>query len=107
MMLDQNRIEALRAEVGAAGFDEVVDLFLEEVEEAMARLRAGSDPAALERDLHFLKGLALNLGFRHLSALCQQGERAAARHAPVDVAAVLSSYAASRRKFLALVQRAG
>jgi HPt (histidine-containing phosphotransfer) domain-containing protein len=55
----------------------------------------------LEADLHFLKGSALNLGFRHLAALCGAGEKRAAVGAAVDVAEVAESFAASRQAFVA------
>ena len=45
----------------------------------MARLREAPRRRALESDLHFLKGSALNLGLRQAWPLCQSGERRAAR----------------------------
>lgn len=101
-MIDWDRVATLRAEVGAESFSEVVALFLEEVDEVVQRFRTAPDPARLEADLHFLKGGALNLGFRRLGALCQIGERRAAegRAAEVDLAEVVALYAESRRVFL-------
>ena len=102
-MIDWTRVEELRAEIGDAGFAEVVDLFLDEVEEVVARLHAARDRTRLEDDLHFLKGSAWNLGFAAFGVLCQSGERRAAQGqaATVDMAAVLASYAASKDCFLA------
>lgn len=102
-MIDWGRVETLRSEVGAEDFCEVVDLFLEEVEEIVDRLAVRPDPALYEEDLHFLKGSALNLGFQRLGTLCQQGETRAVAHDAdaVDIGAILDCYRASRAEFMA------
>lgn len=101
-MIDWSRAKELREEVGAEEFEEVVELFLEEVDEVVARLRASPDPNTYEEDLHFLKGSALNLGFAALGDLCQQGESAA--HAgnqdQVDIGPILDCFDASRAAFM-------
>lgn len=101
-MIEWSRVNELRDEVGAEDFDEVVELFLEEVEEVILRLRDAPDPSQLEEDLHFLKGSALNLGFASFSNLCQLGERKSADgHADgVNLGEILSDYYASRALFL-------
>ncbi|WP_372885115.1 Hpt domain-containing protein [Shimia sp.] len=101
-MIDWGRVADLREEIGAEDFDEIIDLFLSEVDDAIARLRAGPDPGTLGDDLHFLKGSALNLGFLAFADLCQQGESAAGRGAAetVDVAAILTCFDGSRTAFL-------
>ena len=98
-MIDWDRVASLREEIGAADFTEVVEMFLAESDEAVARLLAGIPDPTLEADLHFLKGSALNLGFRHLAALCSAGEKRAAAGAEVDVPEVAESFAATRRAF--------
>ncbi|MFN3937592.1 MAG: Hpt domain-containing protein [Gemmobacter sp.] len=100
-MIDWDRVRALREEIGQDGFEEVVEMFLDEVDAAVARLEAVGSSAALEEDLHFLKGCALNLGFEQLALLCQQAERSAGAAAAVDVGAVIGSYRAARAAFLA------
>jgi HPt (histidine-containing phosphotransfer) domain-containing protein len=82
-MIDWDRVASLRGEIGAADFTEVVEMFLAESDAVVARLLAGKPDPTLESDLHFLKGSALNLGFRHLAALCSAGEKRAAVGAPV------------------------
>jgi len=62
-MIDWNRVDELRTEVGPEDFIEVVDLFLEEVDEIIDRFRNGAQEENLEETLHFLKGSALNIGF--------------------------------------------
>lgn len=100
-MIDWQRVEDLKQEIGAEDFGEVVALFLEEADEVVARLLTAKTAKALENDLHFLKGSALNLGFTDLAQICQLGERrAAAGGTDIDVAEVQSVYATSRTAFL-------
>jgi HPt (histidine-containing phosphotransfer) domain-containing protein len=102
-MIDWNRVAELRAEVGDDAFDEIVDLFLDEVQEVARRLEgAPVTPERLAADLHFLKGSALNLGFSELAALCAAGEARAGTGdvGGVDLAAVLACHRASCRAFL-------
>ena len=99
-MIDWDRVKELRSEIGADDFNEVAEMFLQEADEAVARLIPGLSAAAMEADLHFLKGAALNLGFDALSGLCQDGERrAAAGDTGVDLDAVRSTYFASKSAF--------
>jgi len=101
-MIDWPRVKELREEVGAEDFDEVVELFLEEVEEVIGKLRGG-DRGQLEQDLHFLKGSALNLGFEDFSRLCMDGERQSASGAQdgVDLSEIIQSFESSKAGFLA------
>lgn len=107
-MIDWSKVTELREEIGEEDFGEVVELFLEEVDEAIAQLSAGLPEEKLECCLHFLKGSALNLGFAAFSTLCAAGEAAAAtgEYDRVDLAEVVASYEASKQTFLAeLAQR--
>ncbi|WP_298916115.1 Hpt domain-containing protein [uncultured Roseobacter sp.] len=101
-MIDWERVTTLREEVGTEDFDEVVELFLEEVDAAIAELKAQETHSDLEERLHFLKGSALSLGFRQFSGLCQNGESAVANDpgAVVDIPEILASYENSRVIFL-------
>lgn len=96
VMIDWNRVADLRSEVGEDGFTEVVDLFLEETDEVIARIAANR--AYLVQDLHFLKGSALNLGLQALAQTCQEDERRCGRGeaATVDTAALVRIYHDSR-----------
>ena len=102
-MIDWARVTELRDEIGAEDFDEVVEIFLEEVEEIILLIRTNVPNDQIEGHLHFLKGSALNLGFRAFSALCQQGETQAAQGAydRIDLPAVVTSYEQSKTVFLA------
>ncbi|WP_324752909.1 Hpt domain-containing protein [Roseovarius sp. Pro17] len=106
-MIDWKRIAELRDEIGAEDFGDVVELFLEEVEGEIALLREGCAEDALESRLHFLKGSALNLGFRAFSTLCQNGESAAAagQAQRVDLPATLASFDDSKTEFMAGLSR--
>lgn len=100
-MIDWVRVRDLRAEIGEADFAEVVAMFLDESDEVIARLCGDHAPASPEQDLHFLKGAALNLGFSHLAALCQDGERlVATRGGPVPMDPVRVAYETSRQTLL-------
>ncbi|KAE9630880.1 Hpt domain-containing protein [Parasedimentitalea maritima] len=101
-MIDWPRVKELREEVGAEDFGEVVDLFLEEVEEVIGKLSKLSDRTQLEQDLHFLKGSALSLGFQGFSSLCQDGERKSAQGSAdtVDVPAIIATYQSSKATFI-------
>jgi len=100
-MINWAKVIELRNDVGADDFEEVVELFLDEVEDTIGHL--GKPGRSLEHDLHFLKGSALNLGFTDFSDLCMNGEAAAARGEAetVDTNAVVASYQASKSAFLA------
>lgn len=100
-MIDWGRVNTLRDEIGTEDFDEVVELFLDEVDEVIARLETAPDLTRLEEDLHFLKGSALGLGFRSFSALCQSGESQSAKGnaAQVNLQEILDNYADSKRHF--------
>ncbi len=102
-MIDWQRVGELRDEVGADDFGEIVDLFLSEVETAIAGFDGSArDAAAVEEQMHFLKGAALNLGFDALADLCRSGETAAASGDPdaVQPADVRRCFEESRVVFL-------
>ncbi len=106
-MIDWNRVSQLREEIGAEDFGEVVELFLEEVEMEITKMRCGKSAERLESQLHFLKGSALNLGFTDFSTRCQKGETAAANGQlnQIDLAGVLESYETSKAQFLEVLNR--
>lgn len=101
-MINWKRVSDLRSEIGGPDFDEVVELFLEEVETLLARLKTDPKPELFSEDLHFLKGCSANLGFETLAQLCLSGETTASRGAPesVDLFAIFQCYDASKTEFL-------
>ncbi|MDZ7904892.1 MAG: Hpt domain-containing protein [Cypionkella sp.] len=76
-MIDWDRVHELREEIGNDEFAEVVMMFLEEADEVLARISTSAGAPVLRDDCHFLKGAALNLGFKTLAVLCQTAEKRA------------------------------
>ncbi|WGW04603.1 Hpt domain-containing protein [Tropicibacter oceani] len=103
-MIDWARVAELRDEIGPEDFDEVVELFLTEVEGAIDLLEsAAGNPVVTHDQMHFLKGAALNLGFAAVSDLCQKGEKAAAGGdaEAIPFGAVRTTFEDSKNRFLA------
>lgn len=100
-MIEWSRVQELRQEIGDDCLAEVVELFLEEVEDVVRRLSGPAAQGASGDDMHFLKGSAWNLGFADFGALCQECERRALAGRPVDVASLADCYMRSKRAFLA------
>jgi len=90
-MLDLDQLETLRAEIGADGFAEVADLLVCEIADGITALGTQPTGADLSAQFHYLKGSALNLGFRDFAGLCAQGEQGF----PVDTAALQQVFDAS------------
>lgn len=105
-MIDWSQVDELKDEM-ADSFDEIVEVFLEEVDESIAKLAPGGSAESLAAGLHFLKGAALNLGFTQFAELCGTGEKLAEQGqvAGIDVGAVQACYKLSREEFLAGLQR--
>ncbi|WP_417586741.1 Hpt domain-containing protein [Pararhodobacter oceanensis] len=97
-MIDWSHIDELKQDMEDA-FDEVVEAFLLEASDGVARLEAAVPAQTLAADLHFLRGAALNLGFAEFAALCGEGEAQAnaGQAAQVDLAAIRASFEASRQ----------
>ena len=99
-MIDWERMRELRHDIGAENFEEVVEMFFEEADAAVAHLTTCEDAPALSAELHALKGAALNLGFDRLAELCRQGESHAAEgDMGVDLDALRLAYAEVRRVY--------
>ena len=101
-MIDWTQVKSLRDDVGAEEFEEIVDIFLEEVEEVIGKLRKTPDINSLENDMHFLKGSAMNLGFYEFSQMCLQGEKLSANGnaTEVDLPKILTCFDASKTTFM-------
>lgn len=83
-MIDWIRIAELHEDFGAEDFNDIVAAFLEEADDALARLLDADTSAELQAEFHFMKGAALNLGFDEIAAICSSGEQAAAECRPAD-----------------------
>lgn len=102
-MINWERFRELEADIGTDDFDEVIQLFLSEVEEVIEKLAGDDVPNSLEQDMHFLKGSALNLGFDVLGEMCSGAEKLAASGQDSDVSLpnIIASYQKSKTAFLA------
>lgn len=108
-MIDWDRVNEMRNEIGEADFGTILELFLDEIETITFRL-SQDDAARMETDFHYLKGCARNLGFRALARLCEEFEGLviAGRGAELDLRHVLDSYATSKQIFIhALAEQRG
>lgn len=103
IMIDWNRLNELREEIGEDDFAEVVEIFLEEVEGSLDTLKEAPAGTSLRDLMHFLKGSSLNLGFSALADLCRIGESAAEAGGSdrIDRDAIIACYGASRELFQA------
>ena len=104
-MIDWEQIKQLEEDVGAEDLAEVIVIFLEEVDEAVDKLRnqEALPPDELGPAMHFLKGSAYNLGFKGFGDYCSDGERLAndGKDEEVDLAKVVSLYDLSKTEFMA------
>lgn len=73
-MIDWNHLHAMREEIGADDFEDVLNLFLDECAQAVAELSSEGSIETIAAQLHFIKGSAMNLGFAALSAHCALAE---------------------------------
>lgn len=100
-MIDWSRLAELRAEIGESDCAEVFGLFFDEIETATERLRRPAALAALQADLHAIRGAALNLGFVSLGRLAAGAEASAAAGSVEEsqLEAVVDAYRTSRALF--------
>jgi HPt (histidine-containing phosphotransfer) domain-containing protein len=100
-MIDWDRVEELHEEIGPEDFASVVDLFLEEVGQAVDQIGESSPPSKVGEVLHFLKGCALNLGFKSFSLMCQAGETliSEGKDEQLNLPELIATYDASLKEF--------
>lgn len=105
-MIDRERLEELRADIGAEDLALVVSAFLDEADEVIAVLGAADAGRSLAAQLHFLRGSALNLGLDAMAELCLAGERLAQAGGAdqVDLGHLRRIYAASRQAVMMMFQ---
>lgn len=104
-MIDHSRIAELTEEIGAEDLAEVANVFLDESDEVVEKLKSGQTSNIAEA-LHFLKGSALNLGLTTLAQLCHEGEQAATKGTttPLDLEELTRVYEASKVAFLVMLE---
>jgi hypothetical protein len=96
-MIDWDRLQDLRDEIGDDDLSEVIAMFLDEADEVIARLSGGVPAERISAEMHFLKGSALNLGFTRLAELCQLAETTATGG---ETGPVVECYLTTRGAFL-------
>lgn len=108
-MINWERLSELRNDIGEEDFADVVEIFLEEVDEAVSSLPDLNGDADMAAHMHMLKGSALNLGFDAFGALCSDAERAfgQGQGGSVDLAGISASYQASREAFMSGIAQTG
>ena len=103
-MIDWSQIKQVEEDVGAEDLAEVVEIFIEEVEEAVDALRGMSEmaDAQMAPAMHFLKGSAYNLGFKGFGDYCAEGEKraTAGEGAGFDLQKVVALYEQSKAEFV-------
>lgn len=103
-MIDWNQVKQLEDDIGAEDFGDIVEVFIEEVDEAVAALRDKTEMTNTELGpaLHFLKGSAANLGFVDFASYCSDGEvlADAGNGHEVNLKQVVSLYDQSKSVFL-------
>lgn len=99
-MIDWNRIAELRGEICDDGFAEVLGLFFEDADDAVAKLQSTSDPVLLAEVLHSLKGSAQNLGLSEVSTLCLKEETRLVRADAtlIDTGSIVTALMTARRE---------
>ena len=103
-MIDWEHVKALKSDMGDA-FSEVVEVFLQEVDEALGKFDPSADDATRAASMHFLKGAALNLGFSRFAKICAAAEQDAAAGKPIDLDAIEACYLQSRGDFSSNLDR--
>jgi HPt (histidine-containing phosphotransfer) domain-containing protein len=100
-MIRWERYEELRREVGDEDLAEIADLFLSELDTAVAEIMAAPLSGLTADAFHTLKGSCLNIGFDTLAQLCAEAEQAVARGEVegIDRTRLAEVHAASRTAF--------
>lgn len=85
-MIDWGQVRQLQDDIGKEELDDLIEVFLLEVDETLGTLPADftkTDLGELSATFHFLKGCASNLGFSEFQVNCSKGEETAKNgHAP-------------------------
>lgn len=92
--MDWTRIDELREEVGDEALEEILEVFISEIDDFLDTLKGRDDNTSLAGDLHFLRGAALNIGFKSLAEACQAGESLikSGRRDEVDISGIFTKY---------------
>lgn len=95
-MIDMDRIEELRAEIGAEDLGLIISMFLDEARATLDALPSELQRQERSRAAHFLRSGALNIGFRGVAELAARLEGGDGADAPRIVHALRDALARSR-----------
>lgn len=103
-MIDWAQLRQLQDDIGKDEMDDVVELFLCEVDEALATFEDDYEEMSLEdrsASFHFLKGCAANLGFKDFGHLCSEAEQDTknGKDPTFQISDLVSLYAQSTQAF--------
>lgn len=76
-MIDWSRIDELKSDFGQDGLADLLPIFQDEIQEAIAKIETQADAPSIMETAHFIKGSAANLGLSDLTTLCHDIEIAA------------------------------
>jgi HPt (histidine-containing phosphotransfer) domain-containing protein len=93
-VIDWNRLNALRDDIGEEDFADVAFLFVSEIGEKLTSLQ-GTPADATADDFHFLRGSAVNLGLTAFAEACTMAEGACKDGRAPDIAGVAGAFSAA------------
>ncbi|MEL7211231.1 MAG: Hpt domain-containing protein [Pseudomonadota bacterium] len=99
-MIDWTRIDDLKEELGDEDFEEVFEIFLDEVQDSVDSLEAAPTGQALEAILHSVKGNAVTVGFSKLAELAGAGEVNAGQGADVNLQEITVAHTLSKEAYI-------
>lgn len=103
-MINWMQLRQLQSDVGKDEMDEVVELFLTEVDEAIEAFQNNAGTMAFADKgaaYHFLKGCAFNLGFQAFGEKCSEAEEVSKQDKNPDISLsdLIALYTASKDIF--------
>ena len=103
-MINWDRISELQAEVGEDGIADIIEIFLEEMDEGLEGLAKADQASDVLDRLHFLKGSAQNIGLDTMSALCARFEADIKTDATIqpDISAIRQALGTAKDELSAL-----
>ena len=98
-MIDWTRINDLKDELGEEDFEEVFEIFLDEVQDSVDSLKNTPESTALEAILHSVKGNAITVGFSKLAELAGAGEVKAGQGVSVNLQEIAAAHTDSKAAY--------
>jgi HPt (histidine-containing phosphotransfer) domain-containing protein len=99
-MINWQRISELEADIGEDEVDEVLSLFLEEMDEVVEIFASASATIDLPAQLHLLKGMAWNVGFVDVGDVCVLAEQSVSDEKRFGIVGTINAIYAKERQEL-------